>query len=405
MRAERWLDRWVLVALAATALLGLLAPLASRFVTGFSVEEQHPLFILAGPGARDVPRAHPRHDGDPAGFARLDGDGDGQVDAAEAQAARDAFRPLMLLHARADGDRDGRVARAELAAGGDGLARTAASLGAGWFDELDADGDGGLGLIELVEGSRVLRLPSDWITRHDRGGDGRVSQDEYPGAPRTRRFWLGADNQGRDVLTRVLHGLRLSVLVGLAAALISFVIGVGVGAAAGFAGGWVDRLLMRAVDVLYGVPMLFVIIILVVVLGQGWWNLLVAIGLVQWLSLARVVRGEVARVKATDLYTSAWSLGLPTWRVLIRHVLPAALMPVLGFATLLVPAAILDEAFLSFLGLGVRPPTPSLGVLLVDGARVMGANPFSLAIPASALAIILLGFYRVGDMLRRRLGG
>jgi len=191
--------------------------------------------------------------------------------------------------------------------------------------------------------------------------------------------------------------------VGLAAALIGTLLGTLYGASAGLVGGWIERLMLRGIDVLYALPFLFVIVILVVLLGPGVGNVLLAIALVQWLPVARVVRGEVSRLRHADQTLAARALGLPGWRLLLAHLIPGALVPTLPFATLLVPAAILDEAFLGFLGLGVQPPTPSLGILLVEGARAMGANAFSLALPAALLAWILLAFYRLGEAIARRI--
>jgi len=391
-----------MAALCGLIALGLAAPLAERWLTHFSQEEQHPLFLQATAGTRDVPVDHPTWDGDPAGFQRLDRDGDGRLGDAELADAEAAARSLLFLEARFDANRDGRVTRAEAPAAAPALAPAAAWLGEGWFEALDLDRDGGLTRAEIVEGSRLLRLRSAHVALLDTDGDGVLARSEWRGAPELATFWLGTDYQGRDLLTRVLYGLRLSAWIGLAAALISALLGALYGGVAGYLGGWTERALMRGIDVLYAVPFLFVISLLVMTLGQGLLNLLLAIGLVQWMPLARVVRGEVARLRGTDLYLSARLLGLPGWRVLVRHLLPSALVPVAPFATLLVPAAILDEAFLSFLGLGVQPPNPSLGVLLVDGARGVGANPFALACPALVLAILLAGFHRLGDARSRR---
>ena len=401
MARRRVGDGLALGVLGALVVLGLAAPLAERFVTHFSLEEQHPLFLQAPAGLGDVPVDRPTWDGDPAGFALLDQDGDGRLGDAELDEAEASWRELSFLGARYDADRDGRVTEAELPATAPSRATLSRALGDGWFERLDADHDGGLTTAELVAGSRPLRLRAAHVAGLDGDGDGVLSRAEWRGAPEAATFWLGTDAQGRDLATRLLYGLRLSVLVGLAAALVSALLGTLYGGVAGYAGGWTERALMRGVDVLYAVPFLFVISILVLVLGSGVGNLLLAIGLVQWMPLARVVRGEVARLKGTDLYLSAHLLGLPGWRVLSRHLLPSALVPVAPFATLLVPVAILDEAFLSFLGLGVPPPLPSLGVLLVEGARGAGANPFALACPAVVLALILGAFHRLGDALKR----
>lgn len=396
---------WLAWSLAGMALLAGLVIFVGPWLTGFSPSEQHPLFLAAPAGAEDVPEARPSWDEDGSAFSTLDHDGDGRIRPTDLEPSARAFRALSLLSARYDVDGDGAVSLAELASHGPQAVDPGVVelLGAGWFEALDADGDGGLRDAEMIAGTRALRIDAAHLRALDQDGDGALAPAEFRGAPETRRFLLGTDAQGRDLLTRLLHALRLSLMVGLLAAGISFAIGLLYGGTAAFAGGWVERVMMRGVDVLYGVPFLFVIVLMVVVLGQGVGNLLLAISLVLWLPLARVAHGEVRRLRATDLFLSARLLGLPGWRVLLRHLLPSALSPILPFATLLVPAAILDEAFLSYLGLGIRPPTPSLGILLVEGVAGAGTNVWLLLAPAGVLAVLLLGFYRLGDVLRRRL--
>lgn len=240
-------------------------------------------------------------------------------------------------------------------------------------------------------------------------------------APPSASHWFGTDLNGRDVFYRVLIGLRISFVVGLAGAAVSLLIGTTYGLVAGFAGGRVDAFLMRVVDILYSVPRLIFILILINALNErlqdwaaalGWeWLvmysriviLIVALGLIEWLTMARIVRGQVLTLKERDFVTAARALGQRPWRILWKHLLPNLAGVIIIYLTLTIPAVIIDESFLSFLGLGVEAPLSSLGSLLADGAAAL--NPvrsywWLLVFPATVMVLLLLALNFLGDSLR-----
>lgn len=274
-------------------------------------------------------------------------------------------------------------------------------LGAKGFARLDTDRDGAITQTELAAGTRQTRLdPEHVLATMDHNHDLTITAEEFAGLPQLRTFWLGTDQKGRDLLVRLLYGARVSLAIGLLATLVSLLIGVSYGALAGYAGGRTDTVLMRAVDVLYGLPFLFVVILLLVVAGRSIVNLFVALGAVSWLSMARIVRGQVLSWKQREFVLAARAIGVSPLRIVLGHILPNCVGPVLVYATLSVPAVILEEAFLSFLGLGVQPPDASWGTLLSEGARLLQDRPWLLLYPAAMLSITLFSLNFVGDGLR-----
>ncbi len=212
--------------------------------------------------------------------------------------------------------------------------------------------------------------------------------------------WLGTDRLGRDLLVRTLHGLRVSLVIALAATLVSLVIGVAWGAIAGFRRGRTDALMMRFVDVLYSLPQVFFVIILTVVFGRGPLILLVAIGAFSWLTMARIVRGQALALREREFVDAAIVGGSGTLRIVGRHIVPNLMGPVIVYATLTLPQVILVESFLSFLGIGIQEPLASLGNLIADGAAEMETAPWMLAVPATCLMLVVFGFNFLGDGLR-----
>jgi oligopeptide transport system permease protein len=226
-------------------------------------------------------------------------------------------------------------------------------------------------------------------------------QDLRLGAtPPSAGHWFGTDELGRDLLARVIYGGRISLLIGVVATMVSLVVGVAWGAIAGYRGGRTDETMMRFVDLLYSLPYIFLVILLLVFFSRSMLMLFVALGLVQWLTMARIVRGQVLSLKQQTFVEAARALGASDRRIIFLHIVPNTLGPVIVYTTLTVPAIILQEAFLSFLGLGVQPPDASWGTLVAEGARTIALFPWLVAFPGLALSVTLLCFNFLGDGLR-----
>jgi oligopeptide transport system permease protein len=216
---------------------------------------------------------------------------------------------------------------------------------------------------------------------------------------------MGTDNAGRDILARVLLGGRISLLVGITSTIVSLLIGTAFGATAGYLGGRVDEAMMRVVDVLYALPYMMIVIVLLAFFGNqspfGQLILLfIALGSVSWLTMARIVRGQVMSLKARDFVQAARATGVPPVRIVLRHLVPNALGPVIVYATLTVPSVMLLEAFLSFLGLGVQAPLASWGSLSADGIQNIAIFPWQLLCPGLTMAVTLFSLNFIGDGLR-----
>jgi oligopeptide transport system permease protein len=212
--------------------------------------------------------------------------------------------------------------------------------------------------------------------------------------------WFGTDRLGRDLFARTLAGTRASIAIGLAASVISLLVGVSYGAIAGYIGGRTDHLMMRLIEILSGLPLIFFVIFLTVIFGRSDYLLFLAIGAVGWLTMARIVRGQTLSIRQREFIEAAIASGAGAGRIIARHVIPNVIGPVIVYATLTVPQIILFESFLSFLGLGIQEPGASLGTLIAEGAGEMEAAPWILLVPGSFLAVLLLCLNSFGDGLR-----
>ena len=251
---------------------------------------------------------------------------------------------------------------------------------------------GGVVLVIMV----VLAILTPWIAPH-----GYEAQNLDLGAtPPSAAHWLGTDIFGRDLLTQILYGGRISLAVGFIATAVALVIGVTWGAVAGYVGGRIDSVMMRFVDILYALPFMIFIILLMVVFGRNILLLFLAIGAVEWLTMARIMRTQVQSLRQQEFVEAAVSLGLPPSAIIFKHIIPNALGPIIVYTTLTIPSVMLLEAFLSFLGLGIQPPQTSWGLLISYGAETMEEYPWLLIFPGMALTITLFSLNFLGDGLR-----
>ncbi|EKP94540.1 ABC transporter permease [Thermaerobacter subterraneus] len=218
--------------------------------------------------------------------------------------------------------------------------------------------------------------------------------------PPSAQYWFGTDQIGRDLFTRVWMGGRISLFIGIVAALLELIIGVLYGGISGYLGGRVDEIMMRIIDVLYGIPYLLLVILLLVVMNPGLPTIILAMGLTGWVGMARLVRGQILQLREMEFVLAARVLGVPTLPLILRHLVPNVMGPIIVSLTLTVPGAIFGEAFLSFIGLGVPPPRASWGTLINEAYTVMRIWPWQFAFPALALSITMFAFNAVGDGLR-----
>jgi oligopeptide transport system permease protein len=214
------------------------------------------------------------------------------------------------------------------------------------------------------------------------------------------QHWLGTDSLGRDQLTRIMYGSRVSLMVGFIATAVALLIGVLWGATAGFIGGRLDAIMMRIVDAMFALPFTIFIILLTVIFGSSMVLLFIAIGAVEWLTMARIVRGQVLGIKQQEFVEAAVSMGLSPWQIITRHLIPNVLGPIIVYTTLTIPSVILLESFLSFLGLGIQPPQSSWGSLISSGVETMEEYPWLLIFPGLALSLTLFSLNFLGDGLR-----
>jgi oligopeptide transport system permease protein len=231
-------------------------------------------------------------------------------------------------------------------------------------------------------------------------GYDQINKNDVWAPPLTGGHLLGTDSLGRDLLARLLMGLRVSLAIGLVATVVSLLIGIAWGAVAGYLGGAVDEAMMRFVDVLYSLPFIFFVILLMVTFGSNIILIFIAIGAVEWLTMSRIVRGQTLTLKHKEFVEAARAAGLTQGAIIARHIVPNLLGPVVVYVTLTIPAVILAESFLSFLGLGVQPPMASLGTLIAGGAQDMELAPWLLIFPSITMVVTLMSFNFIGDGLR-----
>lgn len=219
--------------------------------------------------------------------------------------------------------------------------------------------------------------------------------------PPSTKHWFGTDDLGRDVYARILFGARISLFIGIMAALIDFFIGIVYGGISGYMGGRVDNIMMRIVDILYGVPYLLIVILLMVVMGPGLLTIIIALSATGWLGMARIVRGQVLQLKNSEYVLAARTMGARPWYIIRRHLLPNTLGIIIVQLTFTVPSAIFAEAFLSFLGLGVQPPLASWGVMANDALpTILSGHWWRLFFPAFFISFTMLAFNTLGDGLQ-----
>ncbi|MSU88419.1 ABC transporter permease subunit [Rhodobacteraceae bacterium 2CG4] len=267
--------------------------------------------------------------------------------------------------------------------------------------------DGGTIRVEASSSREIDPRVTRYLDRSDLFANSRIAETSADGQSvvmeadvERLHFYFGTDANGRDLLARTLISVRVSLMIGALATSVALLIGVLYGATAGFVGGRVDNFMMRVVDVLYSLPFIFFVILLVVFFGRNVVLMFIAVGAVEWLDMARIVRGQTLSLKNREFVQAAEALGVRSAGILRRHIIPNTLGPVIIYMTLLIPKVILLESFLSFLGLGVQEPLTSLGVLISEGAKNMRGDAYMLFFPAATLTLLLFALNFLGDGLR-----
>ena len=267
-----------------------------------------------------------------------------------------------------------------------------------WKDAIDRLVSNKLSLFGLIYVVFIITLAL--ITPFIAPYDYAYQNLELGPSPPSLEHWLGTDTLGRDLLTRMMYGSRVSLMVGFLATIVALTIGVTWGTVAGFAGGKTDTIMMRIVDVLYGIPFIIFVILLMVIFGRNLVLLFMAIGAVEWLTMARIVRSQVMSLSKQEFILAAEAMGVSKPSIIYKHLIPNTIGPVIVYATLTVPQIMLLEAFLSFLGLGVQAPLSSWGLLIRDGAVSMEEYWWLLIFPSLAFSLTLFSLNFIGDGLR-----
>lgn len=250
--------------------------------------------------------------------------------------------------------------------------------------------------MALIGAFLFMAIFASFITPYD-----PIEQDwQSVQKPPSRTHLLGTDELGRDLLSRIIHGARISIIIGLISVSIGLFFGTTVGLVAGYFSGWLDTVLMRLMDIMLAIPYVLLAIAIVAILGPGLGNTMIAIGIVTIPQFARIVRSSVLEIKSKDYVEAARALGASHWRIMLRHVMINALSPLIVQSTLTIASAILNAAALGFLGLGAQPPTPEWGVMLSDGRLLLLVAPWIVTFPGIAIMLSVLGFNIFGDGLR-----
>jgi oligopeptide transport system permease protein len=257
---------------------------------------------------------------------------------------------------------------------------------------------GAMGAMLVVAGLVALALFGPWFNPNDSETLDWVHVASQPALQSAH--WFGTDRLGRDLFARTLEGTRVSLAVGVVASAVSLLVGIGYGAVAGYVGGRTDHVMMRIIEILSGLPLIFFVIFLTVIFGRSEYLLFLSIGAVGWLTMARIVRGQTLSIRRREFIEAAVASGAGTARIIVKHVIPNVIGPVVVYATLTVPQIMMFESFLSFLGLGIQEPHASLGTLIAEGAGEMEAAPWILLVPGGFLAVLLLALNILGDGLR-----